>query len=566
MVDVETLLTQELHVSPEEVQKASLYQQRHGGRLEQILVRMGALSSELLPQYYTQVFAVPLISADELAVVTERDDFVQILQEAVPEQLRQTWQRVGLYPINPQQLLASNDAAMTLACLNPTDVGAMDVLASYDERPIELRICTEEQMALVEQASKLDVNNDTGVDLSLLEEDRLRELASEAPTVNLLNNLIAKGLRRRASDMHLEPWKGKGRVRYRVDGVLHDADLIPARMLLPVVTRLKLLANMDIAEKRRPQDGKIDIRVDGRNVDIRVSAMPVGEGESVVMRFLLQDSLSYDVGALGIEPDIEAKLMDDIQSTSGVVLMTGPTGSGKTTSLYSFLTRRNEPGVKIITIEDPVEYQLDGINQVQVQADIGYTFAKALRTVVRQDPDIIMVGEIRDHETASIALQSALTGHLVFSTLHTNDAASAYTRLLDLGVEEFLLSAAVKVVLAQRLARKLCPHCKVPDTDAAKTAGKLNLQWLCDTFNVSPNYHKAVGCEHCGHTGYLGRVAIIEYLKCDDELTALLGKPDFLQAAAKLNRQRGSRSLLEDGMLKAMRGETSVAEVMRVAG
>lgn len=566
MVDVETLLTQELHVSPEEVQKASLYQQRHGGRLEQILVRMGALSSELLPQYYTQVFAVPLISADELAVVTERDDFVQILQEAVPEQLRQTWQRVGLYPINPQQLLASNDAAMTLACLNPTDVGAMDVLASYDERPIELRICTEEQMALVEQASKLDVNNDTGVDLSLLEEDRLRELASEAPTVNLLNNLIAKGLRRRASDMHLEPWKGKGRVRYRVDGVLHDADLIPARMLLPVVTRLKLLANMDIAEKRRPQDGKIDIRVDGRNVDIRVSAMPVGEGESVVMRFLLQDSLSYDVGALGIEPDIEAKLMDDIQSTSGVVLMTGPTGSGKTTSLYSFLTRRNEPGVKIITIEDPVEYQLDGINQVQVQADIGYTFAKALRTVVRQDPDIIMVGEIRDHETASIALQSALTGHLVFSTLHTNDAASAYTRLLDLGVEEFLLSAAVKVVLAQRLARKLCPHCKVPDTDAAKTAGKLNLQWLCDTFNVSPNYHKAVGCDHCGHTGYLGRVAIIEYLKCDDELTALLGKPDFLQAAAKLNRQRGSRSLLEDGMLKAMRGETSVAEVMRVAG
>lgn len=566
MVDVETLLTQDLHVSPEEVQKASLYQQRHGGRLEQILVRMGALSSELLPQYYTQVFAVPLISAEELAVVTERDDFVQILQEAVPEQLRQAWQRVGLYPINPQQLLASNDTAVTLACLNPTDVAAMDVLASYDERPIELRICTEEQMALVEQASKLDVNNDTGVDLSLLEEDRLRELASEAPTVNLLNNLIAKGLRRRASDMHLEPWKGKGRVRYRVDGVLHDADLIPARMLLPVVTRLKLLANMDIAEKRRPQDGKIDIRVDGRNVDIRVSAMPVGEGESVVMRFLLQDSLSYDVGALGIEPDIEAKLMDDIQSTSGVVLMTGPTGSGKTTSLYSFLTRRNEPGVKIITIEDPVEYQLDGINQVQVQADIGYTFAKALRTVVRQDPDIIMVGEIRDHETASIALQSALTGHLVFSTLHTNDAASAYTRLLDLGVEEFLLSAAVKVVLAQRLARKLCPHCKVPDTDAAKTAGKLNLQWLCDTFNVSPNYHKAVGCDHCGHTGYLGRVAIIEYLKCDDELTALLGKPDFLQAAAKLNRQRGSRSLLEDGMLKAMRGETSVAEVMRVAG
>ncbi|WP_449361313.1 GspE/PulE family protein [Alishewanella longhuensis] len=280
----------------------------------------------------------------------------------------------------------------------------------------------------------------------------------------------------------------------------------------------------------------------------------------------MQDALSYDIKTLGIEPDIEAQLLNDLQATSGVILMTGPTGSGKTTSLYSFLSRRNEPGVKIITIEDPVEYQLDGINQVQVQGDIGFTFANALRSVVRQDPDIIMVGEIRDNETAGIALQSALTGHLVLSTLHTNDAPFAYTRLLDLGVEPFLLSAAVKVVLAQRLVRKLCPHCSVPDSDAAEKVQHLKLSWLAAQQQISPNYRKPHGCEHCGNTGYRGRVAIIEYLRCDNALRELLGSSNFLSEAAKLNRDRGYRNLLEDGTLKAMRGETSLEEVIRVAG
>lgn len=607
MSDLAATLVNDFNIAPDDVQKALQFQQRNGGRLEQILVRMGAFSTELLPAYYAQLLGLPLLSDDVFQQLLDNDNWpAASRQQFSAEQFLALTNRHWLPVYSPlfakeaanqkpaQVATATTTASETATtavtesqaqgqiqgnaqgqaqaelCLlspQPAEVEGLELLTLHfgDNLP-KLQVCTEEQYTLLKERLSNEPEQNHNADLSLLEEDRLRELASEAPTVNLLNNLIAKGLRRRASDMHIEPWKGRGRVRYRIDGVLQEADIIPLNLLLPVVTRLKLLSKMDIAEKRRPQDGKIEMRVDGRSVDIRVSALPVGEGESVVMRFLLQDALSYDIKTLGIEPDIEAQLLNDLQATSGVILMTGPTGSGKTTSLYSFLSRRNEPGVKIITIEDPVEYQLDGINQVQVQGDIGFTFANALRSVVRQDPDIIMVGEIRDNETAGIALQSALTGHLVFSTLHTNDAPSAYTRLLDLGVEPFLLSAAVKVVLAQRLVRKLCPHCSVPDVDAAEKVQHLKLNWLAAQQQLSPNYRKAHGCEHCGNTGYRGRVAIIEYLRCDNDLRELLGSSNFLSEAAKLNRERGYRNLLEDGTLKAMRGETSLEEVIRVAG
>lgn len=592
MSDLAAILVNDFNIAPDDVQKALQFQQRNGGRLEQILVRMGAFSTELLPAYYAQLLGLPLLSDKVFQQLLDNDSWpAASRQQLTAEQFLALTNRHWLpvysplfSPSNaqsqiaaPTQLPTENEtqietkakiaAKLCLLSPQPAEVEGLELLTrQFGDSMPQLQVCTEEQYTLLKERLSNEPEHNHNADLSLLEEDRLRELASEAPTVNLLNNLIAKGLRRRASDMHIEPWKGRGRVRYRIDGVLQEADAIPLNLLLPVVTRLKLLSKMDIAEKRRPQDGKIEMRVDGRSVDIRVSALPVGEGESVVMRFLLQDALSYDIKTLGIEPDIEAQLLNDLQATSGVILMTGPTGSGKTTSLYSFLSRRNEPGVKIITIEDPVEYQLDGINQVQVQGDIGFTFANALRSVVRQDPDIIMVGEIRDNETAGIALQSALTGHLVFSTLHTNDAPSAYTRLLDLGVEPFLLSAAVKVVLAQRLVRKLCPHCSVPDVDAAEKVQHLKLSWLAEQQHISPNYRKAKGCEQCNHTGYRGRVAIIEYLRCDNELRELLGSSNFLSLAANLNRERGYRNLLEDGTLKAMRGATSLEEVIRVAG
>lgn len=565
MENIEYFLTSQCQVSIDDYQKALTYQKRNGGRLEQILSRMGALSSEFLPGYYSVLLNCETVTETQFQhVLSSKDEWQSLIKQALnPVVLQQLLENKWI-PV----ALVLDSKSLLFWSAEPVHMHGLEMLQhDHPELKFLLQIITEEQATqLYSLYEELSEQLPETADLTIIEENRLRELASEAPTVNLLNNLIAKGLRRRASDMHIEPWKGRGRVRYRIDGVLQEADTIPLNTLLPVVTRLKLLSKMDIAEKRRPQDGKIEMRVDGRTVDIRVSALPVGEGESVVMRFLLQDALSYDIKTLGIEADIEQQLLNDLQSTSGVILMTGPTGSGKTTSLYSFLSRRNEPGVKIITIEDPIEYQLDGINQVQVQSDIGFTFANALRSVVRQDPDIIMVGEIRDNETAGIALQSALTGHLVFSTLHTNDAPSAYTRLLDLGVEPFLLSAAVKVVLAQRLVRQLCTHCSIPDNSAAEKIHHLGLNWLAEKHNISLDYRQAHGCEHCNHTGYRGRLAIIEYLRCDNELRELLGHSNFLSEAANLNRQRGYRNLLEDGALKAMRGQTSLEEVLRVAG
>jgi general secretion pathway protein E len=356
-------------------------------------------------------------------------------------------------------------------------------------------------------------------------------------------------------------------VRFRIDGVLHEVDVIAPAMVLPVITRLKILAGMDIGERRRPQDGKIDLRMAGEELDIRVSALPVTDGESAVLRFLRKGALLYDMTLLGLSADIEARVLEDLEVTAGVVLLTGPTGSGKTTTLYTFLSRLNSPEVKIITLEDPVEYQLAGANQVQVQPAIGFDFATGLRSIVRQDPDIIMIGEIRDRETAAIGMQSALTGHLVFSTVHTNDAPTAYTRLLDLGVEEYLLNAALRSILAQRLARRLCPQCAVPHPEAEALMERLELHRFAERAGVrQPQLMDARGCDACGHTGYRGRMAVVEYLRCDEGIKALEVGPHFLTEARAYCDAQGWRSLLEDGYLKALQGHTTVEEVLRVAG
>ncbi len=305
----------------------------------------------------------------------------------------------------------------------------------------------------------------------------------------------------------------------------------------------------------------------GEELDIRVSALPVTDGESAVLRFLRKGALVYDMKLLGLSEDVEARVLEDLEVTAGVVLLTGPTGSGKTTTLYTFLSRLNSPEVKIITLEDPVEYQLAGVNQVQVQPAIGFDFAAGLRSIVRQDPDIIMIGEIRDRETAAIGMQSALTGHLVFSTVHTNDAPSAYTRLLDLGVEEYLLNAALRSIVAQRLARRLCVHCAAPHPEAAQLMDRLKLDRFAESAGVrEPRLMDARGCDACGHTGYRGRMAVVEYLRCDEGIKSLDVGPHFLTETRRYCASQGWRSLLEDGYLKALRGETTVEEVLRVAG
>lgn len=546
------LLQHQFSVSFADIEKAATFQRKYGGQLEQILVSMGSLSSDSLPDIYASLLSLPkldeaLIQDWALPAAAGNLPVARLIEK-------------GWLPF------AQNEAQWQFVTTSPLNKDAQEIVASLNAE-CRLVIASSEQFNKLVILSQQQTDVSGAGELSSVEEARLRELASEAPTVNLLNTLISKALRLRASDMHVEPYAGRAKVRFRIDGVLQDIDTIPAALVLPVITRLKILSNMDIAEKRRPQDGKIEMRISGTELDIRVSALPLNDGESVVMRFLRKDAIRYDMAVLGIAADIEQKILQDLQTTAGVILLTGPTGSGKTTSLYTFLNKLNTPGVKIITLEDPVEYQLEGINQVQVQSDIGFDFAAGLRSIVRQDPDIIMLGEIRDKETAAIAMQSALTGHLVFSTVHTNDAPSAYTRLLDLGVEEFLLNAALVSIVAQRLVRQLCSHCAVPAVDATELTERYQLTAHSQRLNNGQiNLHQAVGCEQCNFTGYKGRIAIIEYLRCTDEIKAIRKDQNFIGLARQANHAAGGRTLLEDGLLKALQGTTTIAEVLRVAG
>jgi general secretion pathway protein E len=540
-------------VQAADLEKAHLYQQKYGGRIEQILVNMGGLSSDALPDIYARLFG-----AETLESAAAPAWELPLGIEELPLDF--------LIPRGWIPYARESEHRWTFATRAPFDLEVSEWLRSRGHS-FDLKLVSEEVFGILKGRLGRSSDLAQGKTLDSIEEGRLRELASEAPTVNLLNTLITRALRQGASDMHLEPQGGHARARFRIDGVLHDVDTIPAAMVLPIVTRLKILAGMDIGERRRPQDGKIELRVAGEDIDIRVSALPVTDGESAVLRFLRKSALVYDMKVLGLSADIERLVLEDLAVTSGVILLTGPTGSGKTTTLYTFLSRLNSPEVKIVTLEDPVEYQLRGINQVQVQPGIGFDFASGLRSIVRQDPDIIMVGEIRDRETAAVAMQSALTGHLVFSTVHTNNAPSAYTRLLDLGVEAFLLNAALRSIIAQRLARRLCERCAAPHPDTERLIATLELATLAGRLGIdAPRLLEARGCDACASTGYRGRVAVAEYLRCDEHVRAIPKDGDFLANARRYAAACGWRTLLEDGFAKALHGVTTVEEVLRVAG
>ncbi|TCK06481.1 type II secretion system ATPase GspE [Phorcysia thermohydrogeniphila] len=380
----------------------------------------------------------------------------------------------------------------------------------------------------------------------------------EAPTVQFINDILMTALRVRASDIHFEPFKDRMRIRFRVDGVLKTFREIPVSKVPAVVSRLKIMANLDIAEKRLPQDGRIMVRVGGKEVDIRVSTLPTYFGERVVLRLLSKESILYSTKELGLLEEDYRLFEKLIHTPHGIVLVTGPTGSGKTTTLYAALSEINNEEINIITVEDPVEYQLDGISQVQVKPDIGLTFASALRSILRQDPDVIMIGEIRDVETAEIAIQAALTGHLVFSTLHTNDAASSVTRLLDMGIEPFLVASSVVGVIAQRLVRKVCPYCKEEYTPTFEELRELGIE------NFKGSFYRGKGCENCMGTGYLGRTAIYEILLVDSAVRrAILDNRDS-DEIKKLAVDRGMKTLRVDGAEKVKMGITTPEEVLRV--
>lgn len=393
------------------------------------------------------------------------------------------------------------------------------------------------------------------------EEDigHLKDLASEAPIIKLVNLLITRAVESRASDIHIEPFSDEVKVRYRIDGVLSDVESAPKRLQAAMVSRIKIMAKLNIAERRLPQDGRIRLLVGDREIDLRVSTIPILHGESIVMRILDKESIVIDLDALGFMPDTLRDFNRLITKPNGIILVTGPTGSGKTTTLYGALDKINAPDKKIITVEDPIEYQLKGVNQIQVRPAIGLSFTNTLRHIVRQDPDVVMIGEIRDLETAEIAIQAALTGHLVFSTLHTNDAPSAITRLLDMGVESFLLSSTVRGILAQRLVRIICLECKAEDTSKDQ-AEELKALGVRDDVRL----FRGRGCEACTYTGFRGRMGIFELLVVDEVMRRLILKnadEGEIRAAA---RQGGMKTLLEDGMRKIEMGRTTLGEVFRV--
>lgn len=546
----------------EESQQVQEFQATYGGKAASIIVMMGLASDEQVAKAYAEFADIPFVDHSCLDDWLEKceldEEWIKTINLSFVK--RHQWEYVGHI-----------DKVPVFVSINPNN---LDVFQYFDliGQEFECAICVENvfrdvQSRMLEKAS-LDALSVSPISDDI-DVERLREMASEAPIINLVNSLIARGVQKGASDMHIEPHKGMCRIRLRVDGVLQDLEYLPKHFYLPVVSRIKILGEMDIAEKRRPQDGKIATKVVGKDIDIRVSALPLNDGESIVMRFLLKQSVSYELDTLGISSDIRQYLEEDIAKTAGVILLTGPTGSGKTTSLYSFLNKINTEGVKIITLEDPVEYQLDGVNQIQVNNDIGFDFAKGLRSIVRQDPDTIMLGEIRDKETAQIAMQSSLTGHLVFSTLHTNDAPGSFTRLLDLGVEEFLLNASIISVVAQRLARTNCSHCLelLNDEEVERYCNLYPLREIAEKYNGGKmELKRGVGCPKCSGSGYVGRIALIEYLRCDDYIKQLNKNDNFAATAHRYMHDNSVRTLFEDGLLKTVQGKSTIEEISRVAG
>ena len=405
-----------------------------------------------------------------------------------------------------------------------------------------------------------DLEDDSAIISEIENTADLLEDTSDAPIIKLVNHILSQSIKARASDIHIEPYQDSFKVRYRVDGILYDL-LSPPKWIQPALTsRIKVMAKLNIAEKRLPQDGRFEVKIGQQLIDVRTSTLPTSFGERVVMRLLNKTSSIFQLSEIGLSPTQLAQVQDLVKAPHGIILVTGPTGSGKTTTLYSILSSINKPNINIITIEDPVEYQLKGISQIQVNPKIDLTFAVGLRSIVRQDPDVILVGEIRDRETAEIAIQSSLTGHLVFSTLHTNDSASAITRLVDIGVEPFLISSSVSAVIAQRLVRVLCDHCKEP----------YKPDMALQTLGVRPDrlrkytFYRAAGCDQCFHTGYRGRIGIYEIMLMGYKLKTMIQRTydsfQIKQEALKL----GLVTLRRDGIEKVLRGITTIEEVVRV--
>ncbi len=548
------LLLEQNFISESDIVKALAFQQQFKARFGAILVRIGAISEDtLLPVLAAQIGV-------ELLTVELLPGDIGSIAAAV--------QRSGLSPnwFQDQRVVIWEGADGDIQCAgrNPTEIAIQENLSiAFSGSHLRWFLARSQDIeSLLRSVQRPDESAPQD------EIAHLRELAEEAPVIELVTNLLSKAIDDGASDIHLEPAEHLFSVRYRLDGLLQTSMSLPRSRFDAVASRVKLISGMDIAERRLPQDGRISTRASGIDMDIRVSSVPSVHGESIVMRLLPKERANLNLEHLGMESDHLRQFSRWVKEPHGIILVTGPTGSGKSTTLYAGLEVANDGKHKLITVEDPVEFKMTGVIQIQTQSEIGYTFARALRAILRQDPDVIMIGEIRDLETAEIAVQSALTGHMVLSTLHTNDALSAFTRLLDMGIEPFLVTSSVRAVQAQRLVRKLCTKCAVPSTPVPAVTNVMQaLQHrFPDLLRTKPTWRQAVGCRNCQDTGYRGRQGIYEFLEMSIPLQEAIMRRDPAQKMVEIAAAGGYRTLREDGFIKAWRGVTSIDEILRVTG
>ena len=525
--------------------------------LLKILIDQGFINDDIKAQVLAEQWHMPFI--DVMAEQIASDVLALVDQERA--------KRYGFVAFKREE------GVISIALSDPTNIELMDyLLATYGRETkffvapknaiysaIEKYYVVGNSIKEASSEAKAEIIAKSGEEVSI---EQLREMGQDAPVIRLVNTLITQAIVERASDIHVEPQKDHLRVRYRIDGILQEKQELPRNIQAGVLSRIKIMSNMDIAERRKPQDGRISLRIENKAIDFRVSSLPTIYGEKIVLRILDKSSAMVPLENLGFLNDTLTLFNNVISQPYGMVIISGPTGAGKTTTLYSALNRLNTPGKNIVTVEDPVEYQMDGINQVQVNVKADMTFANGLRSILRQDPNIVLIGEIRDGETAQIAIEAALTGHLVLSTLHTNDAPSVATRLIDMGIEPFLIASSLIGATAQRLARKICPDCKQPYVPPASALEGLGLTTRGQLEDIT--FYKGAGCPKCGGSGYRGRTGVHEMMRVDDELRHLILNKTSARDISQAARSHGMRTLLEDALVKAREGIITLEEVLRV--
>jgi len=553
--DFTEILVRRQVLSPDQLEEAKGLERQAGMKLGDAIVKLGYATNEQVMSAVAEFHGLQFV---DLTEVTIPPAVIELVPESVARE-------------NIVLPMSQDNGALKVIMSDPSDFDKMQKLQFILNKDIQPVLAPREQ--IVEAINRhygqsetesvdsmLSEFTDTAIDFTETETTSGTSFEeSDAPVVKLVNLIIQEAVSLRASDIHIEPFADRVRVRYRIDGVLVERDSPPRRLLAPMLSRLKIMASIDIAEKRRPQDGRIKMNLHGKHYDLRLSMLPTVHGQSAVMRILDRGNIQVSIKDLGFGDEDYKRFQSIIKRPNGILLVTGPTGSGKTTTLYAALNELNRPDRKIITAEDPVEYYLPGINQVEVKHQIGLDFARIIRAMLRQAPNIILVGEIRDHETAEIAIQASLTGHLVFSTLHTNDAPSAITRMVDIGVQPFLVASSVIAIMAQRLVRVVCPKCKEPDEPSAheiKAAG------LTPDRLATATFMRGRGCAHCNHTGYRSRLGIFELMKMNSGIREMTFKREPNQTIRRQARLLGMRTLLEDGIAKSLKGITTLEEVL----